>query len=70
MSLWMMKCEIEGHLGVDPNLPELVFRHPTNTYRVHVRNHRMEAGSEKPLLIASVDTQNRQLIDTSKPTIN
>ena len=50
MPHWMMKFEVEGHLGVESTVPEVVFHHPNGLYEVHVRNLRMDPGVEKPLL--------------------
>ena len=50
MSRWMMKFEVEGDLGVEADRGELVFRHPSGSFEVRLRNHEMAAGVETPLL--------------------
>jgi hypothetical protein len=50
MPRWMMQFEIEGHLGVEADRRELIFRHPSGFYDVHVWNHKMAPGVETPLL--------------------
>ena len=52
MPRWLMKFEIEGHLGVEPDLPHLAFKHPNGHYEVEIENHHMLPGCEVPLLHA------------------
>ena len=73
MPRWMMQFEIEGHLGVEADRRELIFRHPSGFYDVHVRNHKMAAGVGTPLLymfvlfdsddIRSADMQGREHVN-------
>jgi hypothetical protein len=42
----------------------------SDTTRVQERHHAMHPRQQLGRGLSSVDTQNRQLIDTSKPTIN
>lgn len=52
MARWLMKFELEGHLGVEPRAPRLTFKHPNGLYEVHLENHHMVPGCEVPLLHA------------------
>ena len=50
MARWLMKFEIEGHLGIEPEVPRLTFRHPHDSYEIHLENYHMDPGCEAPLL--------------------
>lgn len=52
MPRWLMKIEVEGHLGIVPEQEWLVYRHPRGDYEVHIRNHVMDPGCERPSLTA------------------
>jgi hypothetical protein len=54
MARWLMKFEVEGHIGVEPSMPRLIFKHPRNLYEVHLENCHMEPGCEVPLLNAYI----------------
>src|SRR2546422_2530219 len=54
MPKWMMKFELEGHLGVEDGLPLLRFNHPDGAYSVDLENVNMEPGTEIPLLSAYI----------------
>lgn len=54
MPKWMMKFEVEAHLGVREDLKSLVFKHPALKYEIHFQNHIMSPGVETPLLFAYV----------------
>lgn len=52
MPHWLMKLEVEGHLGIEDALPRLTFKHPRGQYEVHLENSDMRPGCEVPLLNA------------------
>jgi hypothetical protein len=54
MARWLMKFELEGHLGVEQSVPRLIFKHPRDLYEVHLENQNMEPGCETPLLNAYI----------------
>src|SRR5687767_1873647 len=54
MPHWVMKFEVEAHLGVRSDLPQLSFTHPSGTYQVHLENQNMQPGCEMPLLNAYI----------------
>lgn len=52
MPRWLMKFEVEAHLGVVAGVPRLILRHPKGHYEVQLENHQMQPGMEVPLLNA------------------
>ena len=61
MGLWMMKFEVEGHLGVERGRAPLVFKHPAGCYEVHLENVQMEPGAANPLVNCYVVFENGDL---------
>lgn len=54
MARWVMKLEVEAHLGIAIGTPRLVFKHPKGRYEVYLENHAMDPGLEAPLLHAHI----------------
>jgi hypothetical protein len=50
MVRWMIKVEVEGHLGIKEIGGTLVFHHPNGDYDVYLKNLDMSSGIEKPML--------------------
>jgi hypothetical protein len=67
MPRWLMKFEIEGHLGVEREISRLVYRHPAGKYEVHLENQYMEPGCQSPLLMAYIifDADNIEAAESS-----
>lgn len=71
MARWLMKFEVEAHLGVESKVPRLIFKHPTDRYEVHLENNQMEPGCEVPLLNAFLlfDSETLQVADNAGKNI-
>ncbi len=54
MPRWIMKFEVEAHLGVRDDLSSMAYRHPTLGYEVHFKNGDMKPGKETPLMYAFI----------------
>ena len=54
MTRWLMKFEVEAHLGTKADVGGLVFKHPQGTYEVHLQNADVRPGIELPLVYAYV----------------